>query len=362
LVLPDAPRSQPVPESQPASQASQPASQAASEPFDPGVMPLPPPARFTVPKDKPYPWLAALLSVPCTGCGVVYLNRFDALAPYAGPSLALLAGVLGANSLQQFRPESPVPAQASSTLFTAWLNLKFYSVFDTYRQARKIRGTHKGEITPTNEPLSALLAAPFSPTVLRRPWVWAGVPAMLAGAFTASALAQRASLGAPGALSLSFQRPVAALAQGGDWAGTPAAIDGRALLRDEFFALATVVPVAIGEEALFRGVIQHRLEESLGPIGGLAAGSAIFGAAHIVNFLSRDPETGRVQVSPVAATSLPILAGLGAVIGAAYQKTEHQLTTSVAMHFWYDFALFSAVAVARSSQTQPAMFRMAFPW
>jgi membrane protease YdiL (CAAX protease family) len=112
------------------------------------------------------------------------------------------------------------------------------------------------------------------------------------------------------------------------------------------------VPVGVGEEALFRGLIQTELEERLGTWGGLAAASAIFGAVHVVNFLD-DPKS--------AAYALPVISVLGSSIGLAYIRTGHKLETSVAMHFWYDFLL-SAAAFAADPQHQPFVVQFASPF
>src|SRR4029077_14664929 len=54
----------------------------------------------------------------------------------------------------------------------------------------------------------------------------------------------------------------------------------------ETYNLGHYLPVGVGEESLFRGVIQAGLSEtSLGLWGGWAAASAIFGGAHVFNFI-----------------------------------------------------------------------------
>jgi hypothetical protein len=102
-------------------------------------------------------------------------------------------------------------------------------------------------------------------------------------------------------------------------------------------------PVGVGEESLFRGVIQTELEERFGTWGGLVAASTIFGAIHFLNY-GNDPKQGLIAV--------PVIATLGSSLGLAYIETGHRLETSVAMHFWYDFLL-SSVAFAADPQHQP---------
>jgi hypothetical protein len=75
----------------------------------------------------------------------------------------------------------------------------------------------------------------------------------------------------------------------------------------------------------------------------LASASAIFGAVHLVNF-GQDPKE--------ALYAVPTIAVLGGSLGLAYAHTGHKLSTSVAMHFWYDFLL-STVAFAADPRHQP---------
>ena len=51
------------------------------------------------------------------------------------------------------------------------------------------------------------------------------------------------------------------------------------------------------------------------------------------------------------AIAVPVITVLGTSLGLAYQRTGHKLSTSVAMHFWYDFLL-SAFAFAADPNHQ----------
>ncbi len=75
----------------------------------------------------------------------------------------------------------------------------------------------------------------------------------------------------------------------------------------------------VGEELLFRGLLQPAIGYWTGPIGGLIAASVLFGLAHLI--------------TPTYA----IMAGLmGAVIGWASMYTEN-LLTAIVIHAAYDF-------------------------
>jgi membrane protease YdiL (CAAX protease family) len=185
----------------------------------------------------------------------------------------------------------------------------------------------------TRETLPALASAPFRPRVLARPWVWAGVPiALAAGLGVSYLMSPRDFTSNPSitqidhlnVLGKTFSR----------WGGFAAG---------EGYFGTLFSPVGVGEESLFRGVIQTELEERFGTWGGLLAASTIFGAIHFLNF-GKDPKQGLVAV--------PVIATLGSSLGLAYIETGHRLETSVAMHFWYDFLL-SSVAFAADPQHQP---------
>lgn len=291
------------------------------------------------------PGMAAGLSLLCPGCGQLYLGQREGFA-YLGATAALLGTSVAllrdqpAISLDEPARSARVPI-AIPLAITAQ-NLWFYSIFDAYRDARVLRGDAGYRHPITREGLGELASAPFRPKVLASPWVWAGVPLALGAGLAASWLASR----------------------GGEAEGAPTIFDvrevnvlGRSFSRGPGFAAgsayyaALFVPVGVGEEALFRGVIQTELEERFGTWGGLAAASAIFGAVHVFNFLD-DPRS--------AAIAVPVITVLGSSMGLAYIRTGHRLETSVAMHFWYDFLL-SAAAFAADPQHQPFVVQFASP-
>lgn len=292
--------------------------------------------------EKLWPWAkqprtAAGLSLLCPGCGQLYLRETGEGAAMLGVTASLIAS--GAVLLRDSGPISldgaatTAKAPIGLALVLAGQNAWFYSIFDAYRDARVLRGDAGYSFSITRETLPHLATAPFRPSVLKRPWVWAGVPiALLAG------------IG------------VSALASSSDFSGNPSIFDvprvnflGHSFSRGAGFALGEVYygglfgPVGIGEETLFRGLIQTELEERFGTAGGIALASAIFGTVHLVNFGS-DPKQ--------ALYAVPTIAVLGSSLGMAYVATGHKLETSVAMHFWYDFLL-STVAFAADPTHQP---------
>lgn len=90
----------------------------------------------------------------------------------------------------------------------------------------------------------------------------------------------------------------------------------------------------VGEEALFRGVIQTELERDLGSWGGLGASSALFGLAHV---------GGINQTTAVKQFLEPGTAGF--ILGRLYQTSGYNLKKSIAAHFYYDTLSFAISAL-----------------
>lgn len=91
----------------------------------------------------------------------------------------------------------------------------------------------------------------------------------------------------------------------------------------------SVVLVAPAEELLFRGAIQGRFRQQVGPVPAILAASLLFGSMHLANY------SGAV---------LPVLAGaalvaiVGCVLGAVYEYTGN-LVVPIATHAIYNVLL-----------------------
>ena len=309
---------------------------AARDP-DPGVR-----AASAAALEKLWPWgkrpgVAAGLALLCPGCGHFYLRQNGTGAAYIGTQVALFGG---AAVLLRDQEAPDLSGAASSArvpialvLAATGQNLLFYGIFDAYRDARVGREDLGYKFKISRESLGTLASAPFRPSILKSPWVWAGVPLALAAGIGVSYLVSPAEFT--------------------DY-NTIFEVDrvnflGRRMNRGTGFAAgfayysALFTGVGVGEEALFRGVIQTEMEERFGTYGGLAVASAIFGAVHVFNFVN-DPKS--------AAVAVPLISVIGASLGLAYIHTNHNLSTSVAMHFWYD-TLLSAIAFAADPEHQP---------
>lgn len=290
------------------------------------------------------PGTAAGLALLCPGCGHLYLGKTVEGTAFLATTATLLGGSLALLRDDELRLDGTATSAkvpAALLLATTAQNLWFYSIFDAYRSARVAREDRGYRHAISRETLPELVSAPFRPSVLASPWVWAGVPLALLGG-----------------IAISYA------VEGGDLEDRPTIFDvdrvnvfGHRLHRGRGFAAGSAYfagmfsSVGLGEEALFRGVIQTELEERFGPTAGLIVSSAIFGSIHAFNFLD-DPGT--------IAVAVPVITVLGSSLGLAYQRTGHKLSTSIAMHFWYDFLL-SVTAFAVDPEHQPFVVNYGAP-
>ena len=108
----------------------------------------------------------------------------------------------------------------------------------------------------------------------------------------------------------------------------------RALENPPAYFLAMVplsfLTVAVGEELLFRGVVQGELRRAVGPAGAVAGASLLFGLLHYV--AGAGTPTQRLVYVAVAAM-------LGVVLGALYEYTGN-LVVPVVVHGAYNAVQF----------------------
>jgi len=301
------------------------------------------------------PWKAASLSLLCPGCGYFHLGQPGRAAAYLGTTVGLLAtGIALANQgggLQGLAGgEGPrmTPSAAPLALpaLIAAQNLWFYGVFAGYRDARLARGDQGARYPVSRESLTDLVTAPVRPRVLRRPWFWAGLPVAVGAAIGFSALVSPSDVGR-GVRSLGDGRGVWFL---GRHYGTAPGV----MLGETYYA-GLFLPVGVGEEALFRGVVQPALCDSLGLWPGLALSSVIFGGVHLFNFADQPDGWS------TAAKVLPFLTAVGGYLGLTAIETGYNLETSVALHFWYDF-LIGTISFVADPDHQPFALKLGMPF
>jgi membrane protease YdiL (CAAX protease family) len=289
-------------------------------------------------RDRLWPWdkgpnAAAGWSLLCPGCGQLYLRNYATGAAQLAATAGLIAGgaaLISGHTIGLDTASDSAAAPIGLQLAQAGQNMWFYSIFDAYRTARALRDDAGYRHPITRESLAYLASAPFRPSVIARPWVWAGVPLALAGALGVSYLADRGSI--------SGRRSIFDL-RGLNVLGHNFRSRAGAFAAGETYLAALFDPVGVGEESLFRGFFQAEFDERLGTYGGLAAASGLFGAVHALNFIApgEDPKQALIAV--------PVIAAIGSGLGLAYIRTGYKLETSVAMHFWYDFLLSTAAFI-----------------
>jgi membrane protease YdiL (CAAX protease family) len=265
------------------------------------------------------------------GGGHFYLRRPEMGAGFLLSTLALVGageamlssgGEPGNLSDPDRDSDDPVGELALAAAQNVWL----YSIFSAYREARLLRDDAGYRYPITRETLPELSLAPFNPAVLKSPWVWAAIPLLVGAAIGYSLLVSDLPTGIR---HLDDGRGVNFL--GRHYSTAPGVALGEA------FLLGMFLPVGVGEEALFRGVFQSGLTESLGPNGGWIVASLIFGAVHIFNFVNFEN-----QDWATAGKAVPFITLTGAYLGLVYKASDFQLRRGVALHFWYDFLLSTA--------------------
>lgn len=265
--------------------------------------------HYEAPPKTASPNVAALLSMLYPGLGHAYLGDMKTAGYLAGgATLATGTSVYGISIHDQ-------------TLFNSGSvisgNTWNYGVYAAYRDARMANGSSGYSYKMPQDSFIDLLSAPFRPSILKKPEVWAGtLGALLAAssvvyfAYAESSIQPR-NLSASGASGL---HPIVAL------------------------------PVGIGEEAFFRGYLQSQLCEMCHPVIGITLSSLIFGAAHIGNAMGLP----RKDRNRYYAFSLPLISALGGYCGWLTHK-NNSLKEAVAVHTLYDFALFSISAAAQEA-------------
>jgi membrane protease YdiL (CAAX protease family) len=191
--------------------------------------------------------------------------------------------------------------------------------------------------------LPELAVAPFNPNVLSRLEVWLGLVGFLGAGLTLSA-----------AVDGGFTT---------DHLGEDANLFGRRFEPGVGYPLAGATGlvlfthVAIGEEILFRGMIQSELARRNGQTAGWIGSSLVFGVVHAPNALGLPHD----QQARYLAIGVPFLTLAGGYLGLVYRGNDYSLAPPVAVHFWYDL-LISAVGFALDPGDSPLSARVAVPF
>ncbi len=303
-----------------------------------GCAGVPRPARLTAEEPGSPVELDArtrLVDTPCSG-------RFGFLVPGAGQlcygkpgegatllgltavevTTATVAGVTGEG-----------PALENPAVFlplVALQNVWIYGVVDPYLDEQRAAQ----QLYVPQESLFELAAAPFNYRVLTQPDVGLGILGLASLAIVYGSLVNT------GGTPMNTGRTSAA---------QYVAVTG--------VGSALFTHVAIGEEVLFRGMLQSGLARNRGPWVGWAWSSAIFGAAHLPNALAL-PES---QQRDYLLYSVPFITVVGSYLGLTYHWNDYALSAPVAVHFWYDLLL-SLASFSAAPDTGTVGTSIRLPW
>jgi len=168
------------------------------------------------------------------------------------------------------------------------------------------------------EGLDELALAPFNPNVLGETTVWLGI----IGIFGAALVYSNAAVSL---LDEPAAEPTAPVM-------TPSVVEIATIAG---VSTALFTHVAMGEELLFRGVLQASLASALDPWSGWAIASLIFGGIHTANAFALRPD----QRTRYLAVDVPFITLVGSYLGLAFMWNDYALAPPVAIHFWYDTLL-----------------------
>lgn len=267
-----------------------------------------------------HPWIAVGLSSLFPGMGQVYLGDSQTAGVLAGSAGLSIGAVFASRSRESYLEPSIV----------SFLTTYFYGVYSAYRDARNFNGITAYSYKMPTEQFTELAYAPFQYSVLKKPEVWGGIL---------------------GSLALASLITYFAYPQNED-IKIAASIGSRV-------KPGLSLPIALGEEAYFRGFLLPALSEMSNSSIGLVASSLAFGAIHIPNAWDKEDSKERHRYY---AFSLPLITVLGAYCGWMTQK-NHSLKESVALHMWYDFVIFSVKALSpQKASLGPTQFALSIPF
>ncbi|MDH7499331.1 MAG: CPBP family intramembrane metalloprotease [candidate division NC10 bacterium] len=270
------------------------------------VLPMASQALGQMPADDAQRVSSALTWSLIPGAGHYYLEERKEAAIYGGTTFSLLAAGLRLNERNR-----ELDRKDEVNIF--WLlALKEWelSLFTTYRSALRSARSDLSSRGVDDASVTELALSPFRKEQCLDPLV---ILAGLLGAATA-VYDSRHSGG-----TLSHVQRVGIL--GGhanqEW--------GSLLYSAEAFGLS--LASAVGEEAIWRGLIQNELERDVGRRWGLGLTALLFGAAHVIDL------QGELNGEGVVVGTLA-----GFYLGYLFQRDEHRLCRPIAAHFWYNFA------------------------
>ncbi len=259
--------------------------------------------------------------------------------PYlAAMTVPLTLGILGAPPLirQDFRgyfvinPDRPLIDPGPSSLFTnAAVKISWLDIYQTYQLARLKTGNATFAEPLNLRALPDLLAAPFLIENLSDWRVWGTVGAGLGVRYLGYWLVPDPSPEEnPAAPSQNVEgreeAPPAITARSASIGGLEVPSEVGLTLDMLSVPVLAYFPM-LGEEPLFRGVVQAEFEHQFGPAVGLGVMSAGFGAIHL--------RPGSLALN-ARKFLVPFVSEIA--LGLLFQASGYDITKPMAARFWFD--------------------------
>lgn len=206
-----------------------------------------------------------------------------------------------------------------SAFATTAVKLWWLQIFTSYQEARRLTD-NRGFPQPLKvRSAGELVAAPFLPESWSDWRVWAVVGLGLLETWLLRALFEPETLRVPSVLE----------ARTTTLGATPIApLTGYAV--DTLGTSILSLQPGVGEEVLFRGIVQDELERHIGPWGSLGVTSVFVGLLHYRNAGWR---------TDVRQVGTPLIAEL--LLGYLYQSSGYDMTKPIAAHVYYDILDFA---------------------
>jgi len=253
--------------------------------------------HMPLPKKYKSPALAVLFSTFIPGSGHYYLGDYRTASELLGSTFLSAVGIAATANDPELFFTSIITTQAVS----------MYGIYAAYRDTSLYNGNPLATMPRDN--IKNLIAAPFQWSILKKPEVWGGCLGAIAVAGTVMYFAHAEKVSANTATT--------------------------------YITPLNAFPVAIGEESFFRGFLQPALNANLPDWCAITLSSLVFGAAHIPNAFLLEPSEQRNYFT----FSLPLITSIGAYLGWLSHKNR-SIKECVAIHAWYDFAIFATGALA----------------
>ena len=205
----------------------------------------------------------------------------------------------------------------ADTMNTIATNTFFYSFYSTYRDAQI------GSSATKFNSFKQLAKAPINWNLFSDPYVWAPLGALMTISLFAKQPDEDQRI-----KNKNYRYQLTDNSQASDYYHN---------------SIIDSVAIGIGEEVLFRGVINHYAINKYGYWGGLIGSSLLFGLAHMGDGF---------QASPLAASAA------GFYFGHIHYNNNYDLQKTVALHTWWDGIVF----LKNYSDSKKAQFAINIPF